>query len=241
MSLSFKEALNISKIKELKNKFKNISSKSSWFSFVFRSDNIEGVNFFSLIGAFLLGFTHLMFDSTFSLLLFYIPIISFLFFNPAYFLQKRRISKINLSYDAAKYICLNKFLNKNLINEINENLSNLNQKEKELLELMILKNPSNEPLLCNEYFLSNKILENFLSKKTIKEIKEEKDVIFNYIRENITDDKTVDKFLSLLNSKLNEKTAEEKILEVENKFNENNNNNDNDIQIENKSLAIKNI
>ena len=238
MSLNFKEALNINKIKELKNKFKNISSKSSWFGFIFKSDNIVGVNFASVIGAFILGFIHLMFDNTFSLLLFYIPIISLLFFNPVYFLQKRRISKINLhSYMASKYICLDRFLNKNLINEINENLSNLNQKEKELLELMILKNSSDSPLLCGEYFLANKILENFLSKKTIKEIKEEKDVIFNYIRENITDDKTVDQFLSLLNSKLNEKTAEEKILEVENKFNEKNN----DIQIENNSLAIKNI
>ena len=246
MSLTFKEALNIEKIKELKNKFKNVSNKFSWLDFVCKPYNLTSINMAALINSFVNLSVYFIVDEIVGLIFFLGVATVTLFFNFVYLLHKKRASKINFSsFLNVKYIHYEKFLNKKIFNEINEIFSNLNQKEKELLELMFSTSSSEKPLLEDEHFLVNQILKNFLLTKTIKEIKNEKDVIFDYIRKNIKDKKTIENFLSLLNSQLNkedleeknleEKILREKILKVENRFNENN------TQVKKKTLAIKNI
>lgn len=97
MSLTFKETLNIEKIKELKNKSKNVSNKSSWLDVLCKPYTLTSINVAALINSFVNLSVYFIVDEIVGLIFFLGVATVTLFLNLVYLLHKKRTSKINFS------------------------------------------------------------------------------------------------------------------------------------------------
>ena len=241
MKSTFKDIMDLKKITTLTNKFKHFSKDNNSFIKLFLDPNNDAnktaINF--IVGLFGTSISlALCIDNYNFLALLSLSFISsfFIFQVALFYNQKKEVKKINLNF--GKYICINKMLNNKIVKEINNTLNELNEDEKELLVNILSKNKKNEPLKQSAEYLSYIMLLNKLSDTDIEDIRDHKDIIFDFIKTKISSQDYIDNLLEMLTKKLKEQTSSEKIMKIEEQFN---NPITSKITHINKSLVIKNI
>jgi hypothetical protein len=242
MKSTFKDIMDLKKITTIVNKFKHFSKDNNPFIkfFLDPSNDEDKTTINAIVGLLCASISLVLYIDNYNFLsLFIISFISsfFIFQLALSYNQKKQASKINLNF--GKHICINKMLDKKNVKEINQVLSELNKEERELLVNMLSKNNKNEPLKQSTEYLSYTMLLNKLNDTDLEDIREHKDIIFDFIKNKISTQAYVDNLLKVLTKKLEEETSSEKIMKVEEKFNDPKTTSK--ITHVNKSLVIKSI
>jgi hypothetical protein len=241
MKSTFKDIMDLKKITTIVDKFKHFSKNNNSFIKLFLdpSNKHDKVTTNLILGLLIPISSIFLYIYNYNFLSFLNIsfMISFFVFQLALsYNQKKLANKINLKF--GKYICINEVLNKKNVKEINNTLKELNDDEKELFTNMLIKNNKNEPLKQSAEFLSYTMLLNKLRHTNLEDIREHKDIIFDFIKTKISSQAYVDNLLEVLAKKLKEQTSNEKIMKIEEQFNK-----PTKLKVTqvNKSLVIKNI
>lgn len=228
-NIEIKDIINIKKINSILNTFKEIknnSKKSIWNSIV----NViyeEPVAFFItsglnlLFSAFIVDFLSLG-NLTFFLIFTFISFIFIL--SKINFIVSCK--KINFNYNKIYHLIYNKKIREKQINEINNILLDINEKDKKLAESILEKDPVID---YSPEYISYVLLKSKLNTMTIEEIREDKDIIFNFIQKEINNHSQQSYLLDLLEERLKEMTVNERVQKINNTFKKyENDDNDND-------------
>lgn len=232
MSISFKdiELLNNGKLEYFEETFKEELKKKNFLGSLFSDIYYSGENTMNFWFGFIILFMLSSLFFLFKVLFFLIPAFSFF----AYYTYKyhKALNKINLSKRTNKINFLQYLYQDEDIQLINNKISNLSQTDIDLLNKVSIHSGS-----LKKGFKTNlyNIMWNKIYWANLDEIKDNKDIIFKYLKSNnfnTMDDYSKNKLIEKVEEKMNKATHSEKVALLEEKYNK---------KIDNENKLIKEL
>ena len=233
-SLPIKTITDLDRINKLKSDFKsNIekiekSKKSAFFNAVYEEEELFW--FFSALNFFVsLGLAVFVNGGIMTLITLFFCISSYFVLNKMNFTKKAE--KINFPYARIYRLISNKKISENNVDLLNSYIDSLNKEDKDLL-INILEEDSRLNYEIED--TSFNILRKKLKSLSIQDIRDNKNYIFSFIENHVSEHKNQSILLDYMEERLKELTVSERVSKINNSYN--NLDNEEKININNKKV-----